>query len=178
MKLLACIALGLSIRLASAASSEPANVFIFPPRDVTSPAQIPRQIARQILLQRLGVDHGSLLDELPEGVEAETAVEYINKFGAKPLGLFAETDTSERTAAVVIIEGVTPADLKKFQKMMGSARNKPAFTIKDAPSSSATRYLLESDLGKGGLNCEAEKAFSHCWTQGVFVGSWDMKKAC
>ena len=174
MKLATSIALGFGLGLASAAASEPANVFLFPPRSTAAPEHIPRQIARQIFLQRLGVDHGSLLEDLPDGIDAETAVSYINSFGAMPPALFAEATSNKREGALVIIEGVLPEAMKAFQKRM-SPRT-AAFTIRDAPSTKATKQLLDVDLRQAGVNCVVEKTFTHCDVDGIFVGVYDALK--
>ncbi len=179
---------------AASASSEPAEVYIFranaeasSSRD-SAPPKVPRQIARQILLQRIGADHGSLLEDLPDGTDREQAVSYVRRFGKTPPSLFAETSSAGRplgepAQAMVVIEGVTSQHLKALRDALPESQRHAAFAVSDPPSAKANQRLLSIDLAQAGVarsNCEIQAVSnpfgSDCYSDGVFVGGYDLKK--
>ena len=167
----------------AAAAASHAEVYLFrshPPaasRDASSP-QLQRQLARLILLQRLGVD-GSFpasdeLSSLPED-----ALEYVNAYGHPETPLFSEAASAEPSQLLILLEGLEPSQVDKV--MQGRDR---AFLIDEAPNSAATRKLVESELGPAGVaesSCSFERAInplnSECWTTGSSsIIRYDVKK--
>ncbi len=179
---------------AASASREPAEVYIIRAHAETSPSlgspppQLPRQIARQILLQRIGADHDSLLGDLPNGLDQGQAVSYVRRYGKTRPSLFVETSAAGRplcepAQAVVVIEGVTSEHLKGLRDALPESQRHATFAVSDPPSAKANQRLLDVDVAQAGVarsECEIREVLNpfglNCYTDGVFVGGYDLKK--
>ncbi len=192
MKFVASITLAVVAGLAAAASPDPAEVYIIRAQPETSSRdaapQIPRQIARHILLQRIGADYDSLLSDLTDTVSQDQAVSYVRRFGKTAASLFFDTSSSGRpldepAQAVVVIEGVAAEHRKLLKDALPEARKQAAFVISDPPSTKANHNLLSIDVSQAGIarsDCKLQAVFnpfqSGCYSDGVFVAGYDLKK--
>ena len=191
MRLAAHAAVAALAGVAIAAVQDAAQVYIVrrePDAFSDSVPRLPRQIARQVLLQRIGADHDSLLDDLPAGIDQEAAVSYIKQLGVTPPPLFIETSSSGRPAdqpaqAVLLVEGLTRRDLESLQAAFSAAKRQASFIIRDPPSAKANRHLLDTDLGQAGAvtsECGLDNITPFhepsCFTDDVFVGTYDAQK--
>lgn len=158
--------------LATAATSEPAQVYILssnPPTASSSSSskpQIPRQVARHIFLQRLSGQ--TYFDDLPSSLSDDEALSYIAQYGKAPKPLFgdASSATIDPSQLLVLVEGV-PDDLAaKIPGFMEAQSFKPAFTITDAPSAKANEHLVDIELSDVSGSCDLKAAidpYDTCW---------------
>lgn len=156
--------------LATAATSEPAQVYILssnpPATHSSSQPQIPRQVARQIFLQRLSGQ--TRLDDLPNSITDDDALSYIAQYGKAPKSLFgdASSGTIDPSQLLVLLEGVPDDLVAKIPGFMEAQSFKPAFTIADAPSAKAHEHLLDIELSEVSGSCNLEAAidpYDNCW---------------
>lgn len=158
--------------LATAATSEPAQVYILssnPPATSSassSKPQVPRQVARHIFLQRLSGQ--TRLDDLPGSITDDETLSYIAQYGKAPKSLFgdASSGTIDPSQLFVLLEGV-PDDLAaKIPAFMEAQSFKPAFTIPDAPSAKANEHLVNIELSDISGSCDLKAAinpYDSCW---------------
>jgi len=188
MKLRGTFAIAAFAHLALCASDGAAQVYLIRSQhqgSSSSSPQVPRQIARQIILQRLGIDHDNLLGDLPDGVDAEGAVGYLQEYGRKLPSLFAETKRGPVDGAaqgLLIVEGVKPEHVKTFKASLPASRREPAFTVRDPPSTIAVRDLVDVEIQAAGIqhnSCKIRDVANiddaACWPAGVFAGSYDLR---
>lgn len=181
MRLLTGLAIAALSGLSVAASPEPAEVYILTAdRDSfaqTSTPQIPRQVARDILSQRLGNEPLSI--DLPDSVDEETSLSHILKYGSTPAPLF-EPQQRPKSQLVVVLEGATSEHAKSLRQQVSDSNFKQAFAVSDPPSASANRYLVDVDFKPFSLPCEPSLAInpvdSTCWTRGSLVVKYDALK--
>lgn len=179
----ASLALGWS----SSSQASPADVFMFPFPEAAAASketpQIPRQLARLILLQRLSADslRGSSISDVPksESLDVSQTVTYLNWFGARrprQKSLLVTDDPYARvepSQLVVLVEGVTADNAQPLRdaaaKLAGTGR--PAFTVTEPPASLAHGALRTELLGEGedwpAKKCSIELAINpfeeECW---------------
>lgn len=188
MKLLGSISTLLLAGVAAGATQNAADVYILDSHrsssSSSSPPAVPRQIARQILLQRLGADRDALLDDLPKGVDEDQAVSYITEYGKALPSLFGDSTAQTHAQAVVFLEGVTDKDAATIKSALAKSQISPSFTVADPPRSKAVQSLLDVDLPRHGVtpsSCGVGAASNPydpgCWSNDeTFVSSYDMKK--
>jgi len=188
MKLLGTAIIASLAGLALGAGNEAAQVYLLrsrPQSPSSRPAEVPRQIARHIIFQRLGVDHESLLGDLPDGVDAEVAVELLRDYGRKQPSLFAEVQPwpTEGTAqGVLIVEGVKPRHVKTLVASLPASMKQPAFVIRDPPSTKAVRDLVNVEVQSAGIStstCGIEDISNlydaKCWPSGAHLSLYDLE---
>ncbi|EON95954.1 putative arsenate reductase protein [Phaeoacremonium minimum UCRPA7] len=183
MRLLTGLAIAALSGLSVAASQEPAEVYILTAdRDSfaqTSPPQIPRQVARDILFQRLRSE--SSYSDLPDSTDEETSLSHILKYGSSPAPLFEE-QRPPRSQLVVILEGITSENAKSLRQQVSDSNFKQTFTISDPPSASANRQLVDVEFKAAGIAMPCEPSFAinpfdmTCWTTRSLVVKYDALK--
>lgn len=173
--------------LATAATSEPAQVYILssnPPATSSSSSkpQIPRQVARHIFLQRLSGQ--TRLDDVPNSMTDDDALSYIAQYGKAPKSLFGDAASKifDPSQLFVLLEGV-PDDLSaKIPGYMEAQSFKPAFTISDAPSAKANEHLVDIELSEISGSCDLEAAidpYNSCWGGKMSLAvKYDAIKVC
>lgn len=187
MKFLAGLAVAASLA-SSAASAAVASAPVYilsksrtASDDSTAPS-LPRQIARQILLQRLAAtDATSFFDTLPRHYDADDALSLLEQFGgdvANSNFLESEDSSTRNPEILVVVEGVTD---KHIAAIEGALSTTPAFTIADPPSQAANAKLFVDELAAGGIvahkNVPLTDTMSQdAWNNGVFVALYDVKQ--
>ncbi|PSR83401.1 hypothetical protein BD289DRAFT_506612 [Coniella lustricola] len=179
MRLLTSWAVAGLAGLASAAASEPADVYILSKSAPSSSSpQIPRQVARDIVLSRVGAQ--AKFGDLPNSISTEDALSYVSQYGKVAKGLFGtQAVGSVPSQLVVLIEGVTKSNAKPLKEEFESQGSKPAFTIADPPSAKANKYFLDRELASVAGSCDVATAvdpFSSCWTGLSLVVKYDAAK--
>lgn len=166
-----------------AAAHPKADAYIFrsgSPSQHDSPApQLPRQLARLILQQRLGVDkHFSSLNELSSLDNTDEAVSYINTLGRSEAPLFSESSSESPSQLLIILEGLEDGGIDDILPGV-----KKTFTIDEAPNSAATRKLIDGDFAPVGVresSCEFGRAINpldeNCWSGQSSIIRYDVKK--
>lgn len=165
--------------VASAAATELAEVYILSSTTSSSSSsipQIPRQVARQVFLQRLGAD--AQLNNLPETTSADEALSWIAEYGRAPKPLFgadvaSSTESIDPSQLLVVLEGINPALHKELKTKL---KVQPAFTVADAPSSKATKQLVDVDLSAYSASCKVEAVvnpYDKCWKGMSLVVKYD-----
>lgn len=163
--------------LATAAASPPAQVYILSSTGPTpSPkreAQIPRQVARHIFLQRLSGQTRLGDDDLPASLGDDEALSYIAQYGKAPRPLFGDDAASsspgtlEPSQLLVLIEdALDDIAAKKIPGFMAAQGFLPAFTIPDAPPAQANEHLVGTELAQFAGSCSLEAAanpYDDCW---------------
>lgn len=153
MKLLTSLLLPVFIGAASAVSD--ATVYLFQgkewPNSSNPPSLSPEQ-ARLVVAQRLGTSqyHGL-------GDASEATISYINKFGGSRGSLFQDAAGDKAAELVMIVEGASSKAAGPLLNAWSSF--KPAFTITEAPSMTATKRLvsdLRQQLGLDEQKCNVE----------------------
>lgn len=186
MKLVAGLVTAALAGLVAGVSQKSTEVFLLRSQpDSDSPAQVPVQITRQILLQRIGADHDRLA---AGGVDPGKSISYIQQYGKTSPGLFVETNGAGRPLGgpaqlVLIIEGVTKENAKPLEEALPTSRRRPTFAIRGPHSDSADAYLSETELTQAGIarsRCGIASAVNlfdnSCWNDGVFVGIYGPEK--
>lgn len=171
MRLLNGLAFAGLAGLATAAANEPAQVYILSsnPSAISSPSskpQLPRQVARNIFLQRLSGQ--TLLDDLPNSLTDDEALSYIAQYGKAPKALFggSSSGTIDPSQLLVLLEGVPDEIAAKIPGFMEAQSFKPAFTIADAPSAKANEHLVDIELSDISGSCDLKAAidpYDSCW---------------
>lgn len=185
MRLLSRLALAGLVSLASATASAkalPADVYIL--SNSQTPSSIPhthREIARHILLQRLGRE--SQLNDLPDGTSAEDALNHIARYGKAPTPLFAEDAASSASETpsqlLMVLEGVSDDTMASISKNLGRDGSELAFHVDDAPSSKANQHLVDVELSSIARSCDIAAAinpYDKCWNGMSLVVKYDVAK--
>ncbi|KAL1887766.1 hypothetical protein Sste5346_010005 [Sporothrix stenoceras] len=198
MKFLAGLAVAASLASSAAAAAASAPVYLLrskstssssPSTPSTSP-NLPRQIARQILLQRLDANDGSsFFDTLPRDFDPETALDLIEQFGNKATpALFVDgTDSSASSQPrelLIVVQGTKPEHVAALEAALPKENNKPAFSVADPPSEAANTRLFVDELAGEGIVAHTTTSVADAvadgapatWANGVFVGLYDVKK--
>ncbi|CAK7229150.1 hypothetical protein SEUCBS140593_007149 [Sporothrix eucalyptigena] len=198
MKFLAGLAVAASLASSVAAAAASAPVYLIrssstssstDAKDATTASpDLPRQIARQILLQRLHASDGSsFFDTLPRNYDPETALDLIQQFAGKTTPvLFADDDSKTRRPLelLVAIQGAKPEHAAALEAVLPKAFAKPAFSVADLPSEAANTRLFVDELSGEGIVAHQETSVTEAmaegvpesWANGVFVGLYDAKK--
>lgn len=201
MKFLAGLAAAASLASSAAAAvAASAPVYLLRSSSSSSPSSsqpsaadahaapvLPRQIARQVLLQRLGASDGSsFYGTLPRNWDPETALELIEQFGGKAASaLFAdETTAAQPREMLVVVQGAQPEHVAALEAALPAAFAQPAFFVADAPSEAANTRFFVDELADEGVVAQRHTSASDAvaagrpasWTKGVFVGFYDAKK--
>ncbi|CAK7269429.1 hypothetical protein SEPCBS57363_003595 [Sporothrix epigloea] len=150
---------------------------------------LPRQIARQIILQRLGANDGSsFYDTLPRNFKPENALDLIRQFGSKEKADFLmETESTANSSPrelLIVIQGVEPKHVAALEAALPSAFAKPALFVVDPPSEVANAGLFIDELAAEGINAHLDTSLVEAlavgvpetWYNGVFVDLFDAKK--
>lgn len=166
-----------------AAAHSNADGYLFrsgaPTHHQDSTPKLPRQLARLILQQRLGVDkHFSSLKELSSLPDIDEAISYINTLGRSEAPLFSENGKDSPSQLLIIIEGLEDGDMNDIAPTVNKA-----FAINDAPNSAAIRKLIEGEFGATGVresSCEFGRAINpldeNCWSGQSSIIRYDAKK--
>ncbi|OAA62887.1 hypothetical protein SPI_04427 [Niveomyces insectorum RCEF 264] len=158
----------------------------------SSVAGLPQQIVRQILLQRLRVDDdaATFLNTLPEGYDADTALNLLEHYGVATTPLFEPLSASGGAGRggrrphqlMVIVEGVTPEHVQRLESpgLLG-AYSEPSFAVADPPSRAAIELLFVGKLGNTGISVQRKRLdvsdLLASQTDGSpFVGVYDVQK--
>ncbi|CAM1504444.1 Fc.00g020350.m01.CDS01 [Cosmosporella sp. VM-42] len=177
------LSIGFSAALASfaAAAQQAAEVYILPPPTAASTSISP-SLARLVLLQRIApIGKGPSIHDIPDGADPEDVVSLMNKFGKTPVQLFEGKDHATPNQLVVMLEGMTEAQIKE----LGSAFEiQPAFTIANPPSAKAHDKLLKNDFYNAGITNENECSMEEvanpfekkCWNGKAAVAKYDVSK--
>ncbi|CAK7229989.1 hypothetical protein SBRCBS47491_007435 [Sporothrix bragantina] len=197
MKFLTGLAVAASLASSAAAAAASAPVYLI--RSASSTASstdstsaspdLPRQIVRQILLQRLDANDGSsFFDTLPRDFDPETALDLIRRFGGKMTpALFAESDNTaapQPRELLVVVQGAKPEHVAALEAALPSTFAKPAFSVADPPSEAANSRLFVDELAGEGITAHLDASIADAiaagvpesWANGVFVGLYDVKK--
>lgn len=151
-----------------AAAHPSAEAYLVPARDTSSPPAITPSLARLLLLQHLSPSgRGLSSNDIPNGVDSETAVSLITRFGKSTPPLFSDGDASEPSQLVLMLENMSEKDMKQLRKALNV---RPSFTISDPPSEKAHSELVELDFYNAGVangnKCTPQQVISKeesCW---------------
>lgn len=186
MRLLNGLALAGLAGLAVGATHEPAEVYILSSNQIqyyssTTPKapkdQLPRQLARDILFQRLLVD-----SPLCSDIVGDDTLQYISKYGRSSKPLFAQAAQEVAPSQlVVLVEGVTKDNVESLKEGMREKGHELAFTISDAPSAKANKYLVDDEFSAAGVSgsCDVAAAinpYDSCWNGMSLVVKYDIAK--
>lgn len=176
MRLLTSWAVAGLAGLASAATNEPADVYILSKSSAStsSSPQIPRQVARDIILSRVGAQ--ASFGDLPDTVSTDDALSYVLQYGKAPKPLLNLQGGAVPSQLVVLLEGVTKNNAETLKEGLGS---KPAFSIADPPSAEANKYFIGNELSSIAGSCDVAAAidpYSSCWNGLSLVVKYDMGK--
>ncbi|ROV99757.1 hypothetical protein VSDG_03030 [Cytospora chrysosperma] len=164
------------------ATHDPAEVYILTsnPSDYRSNGspkdQLPRQLARDILFQRLMVDN-----RLSSDIVGEKTLEYISKYGSTTKPLFGAEGIAP-SQLVVLLEGVTEDNVKPLKEAIyEEGHSEPAFRILDAPSAKANKHLVDVEFAATGTSgsCDAAAAvnpYGSCWSGMSLAVKYDVAK--
>jgi hypothetical protein len=178
------LTIGLSAALASfaAAAQQAAQVYILPTSaDFASSTTVSPSLARLILLQRLDTNgKGPSFRDVPDNADPEEFVSLINKYGKEPLKLFTEETPSSPGQLVVMLEGMTEAQIKDLGVALDM---EPAFSIPNPPSSAAHDNLVKNDFYNVGITndhtCSLDQVINlqkSCWSGDATVAKYDVSK--
>ncbi|KAI0190949.1 hypothetical protein EV127DRAFT_429384 [Xylaria flabelliformis] len=132
----------------------------------SNPPSIPNSLAEAILLQRL--NRPSVLGQIPQTLDEDEAVSYINEFATPPRPLFDSTDADEPRQLVIAFSGVTPDQHKQLKAAI--PRVPLAFT---APGLGRLPVKASSDCAFGpSINPKS----SQCWSGKTQYLHYDVKK--
>ncbi|KAF3764312.1 hypothetical protein M406DRAFT_291360 [Cryphonectria parasitica EP155] len=185
MRLLSRLAVAGLAGLAGAAASEPAEVYILSksnPSASSSNPQIPRHVARDIVISRVGGQTD--LGALPESITTDDALSYISQYGRPPKPLFGDAASSSAggvvpSQLVIMLEGIDENNAKNLRKALKSQGSKPAFTIADPPSAKANKDLVDIELSSVSGSCDITAVinpYDSCWDGLSLVVKYDVRK--
>jgi hypothetical protein len=188
MMLLNGLALAGLARLASsAATSEQAEVYILSSKNTAplsssrqEPPSLPRQLARDILFQRVTGD--LQLNDLSSTIVGDRVLSYFNQYGRSPRPLFgASSHDVSPSQLVVLLEGVTENNARTLREGLQKEEFLPAFKIEDAPSAGANKHLVDVEFAAGGVSgsCDISAAmdpYDSCWKGMSLVVKYDAAK--
>lgn len=129
----------------------------------------------QISRQRYGSD----LRDIPDSIDTQTAVDHIARFGKSPAPLFTQSETTDASQLVVLLEG---ADVEQSSQLKEKLGQHAAFTIADPPSAIANNHLMAlfGNMGVASTQqCELSAAINpfgeECWTGPSSVVKYDLR---
>ncbi|KAI0446411.1 hypothetical protein F4803DRAFT_14680 [Xylaria telfairii] len=130
---------------------------------------IPDSLAEAILLQRLSSpDRPSALGQIPQSLDEDEAISYINEFATPPRPLFDGADADEPKQLVIAFSGVTAAQHKQLKAAI--PRVPLAFT---APGLSRLPAKVSSGCAFGpSINPKSSK----CWSGKTQYLQYDVQK--
>lgn len=137
---------GLAVALAScaAASQQSADVYIVPCADASSPPAVTPSLARLLFLQRLASNgQGYLQHDIPNGIDPENAVSFLNRFGKSTPQLFSAGASNQPSQLVLMLDEMDGSHMKELRKALGVS---PSFQIANPPANKAHNDLIELDL--------------------------------
>lgn len=167
--------------LASAATTDPAEVYILSKTSTSSSSstpELPRPLAKQIFVQRLGGD--VQLAELGESSNMDELLSHIVQYGGAPKPLFGNAASATDVAPsqlLVVFEGITEENSQELRRQLKDQSSAPAFTIADAPSAQANARLIETELSSFAKDCDMGAAinpYDSCWDSTLAV-KYDLK---
>ncbi|KAH7634173.1 hypothetical protein B0T09DRAFT_404430 [Sordaria sp. MPI-SDFR-AT-0083] len=188
MRFLTSITVAALSGLAAAASQQSADVFILDSKQQQTSRELPRlpkEVVRHILLQRTSRhNYGSDLRDIPSSIDTEAAISSIAKYGKSPAPLFSQTETSDPSQLVVILEGITAENVQPLKESLAKSSQHAAFAISDPPSKVANDRLMSlfQNLGIAAPEqCDLASAINpvngDCWTGSSSVVKYDVKKS-
>ncbi|KAI0466611.1 hypothetical protein F4859DRAFT_496762 [Xylaria cf. heliscus] len=135
----------------------------------SNPPSIPNSLAEAILLQRLSSpDRPSALGQIPQSLDDDEAISYINQFATPPRPLFDSADADEPRQLVIAFSGVTSSQHKQLKAAI--PRVPLAFT---APGLGRLPAKVSSDCAFGpSINPKSSK----CWSGKTQYLQYDVKK--
>ncbi|KAK5632674.1 hypothetical protein RRF57_008388 [Xylaria bambusicola] len=162
--------------VATATDSAPQQAEVFmlrASRQTTSnPPSIPSSLAEAILLQRLSTpDKLFSLGQLPESLDEDEAISYINEFGKPPRPLFDVSDASEPKQLVIAFSGITP---KHREYLLHAISDVPlTFTtsgLGPLPAKVTSKCTIQQSVDP------KEGESSKCWSGNTQYLHYDLKK--
>ncbi|TLD11874.1 hypothetical protein PspLS_11327 [Pyricularia sp. CBS 133598] len=146
--------------------------------------RLPPQLVRHILLQRVstGDDHSSLSADLPDEIETDRALAYLNQYGREPRALFSgDKDDDRNPSMVLMLEGITEDNGRALRQGLKARKQALAFTVADTPSADATAELLQRDFSGLLSSCDefadlATPENDKCWSGRSLVAKYDVAK--
>ncbi|QPG95038.1 hypothetical protein C2857_007533 [Epichloe festucae Fl1] len=181
MKLIA----GLIAALAGCATAaqQSAEVYIVSRGDVSSPPAVTPSLARLLILQRLASNgQGFLQYDIPDGVDTEKAMSFLNRFGKSIPSLFSAGETTLPNQLVLMLDVMSDSHMKELRKALSIS---PSFTIADPPADRAHKELIELDLidklgVADGNKCSIQQIanpMENCWNgKSSVVAKYSMNK--
>ncbi|KAF2969974.1 hypothetical protein GQX73_g3607 [Xylaria multiplex] len=138
----------------------------------SNPPSIPNFLAEAILLQRLSSpDEPSALGQIPESLDEDEAISYINQFAKPPRPLFDSSDAKEPKQLVIAFSGVNP---KQYKQLKAAIPRVPlAFT---APGLSSLPAKASSDCAFGPSINPKNSESSKCWSGKTQYLQYDVTK--
>jgi len=188
MRLINRLAIAGLAGLASAATSDSAEVYILSKASTPSSSstpELPRQLAKEIFVQRLGGD--IQLADIGEISDIDEALSHIARYGGVPKPLFDQAASATDIPAsqlLVVFEGVTDENSQELKRQLRDQSSMPAFTIADVPSAPANARLIDTELSSFSNNCDMATAinpYSSCWggaLDGALAVKYDLKHVC
>lgn len=139
------------------------------PTTSSSTPSIPNSLAEAILLQRLSSpDRPSALGQIPQSLDENEAISYINEFATPPRPLFDNADADEPKQLVIALSGVNAAQYKQLKAAI--PRVPLAFT---APGLGRLAAKVSSDCAFGpSINPKSSK----CWSGKTQYLQYDVQK--
>lgn len=180
---------GLAGLASSAATHEQAEVYILsskhaasssPSSSTSAAPSLPRQLARDILFQRVTGD--LQLKDLSSTIVGDRVLSYFDQYGRSPRPLFgASSEDVSPSQLVVLLEGVTEENAKTLREGLQREDFAPAFKIEDAPSTKANKHLVDVEFAAGGVSgsCDIQAAinpYDSCWKGMSLVVKYDAAK--
>lgn len=180
MRLINRLAIAGLAGLASASTSDPAEIYILSKASTSSSStpQLSRQIAKEIFVQRLGGD--VQLSDLGDASNVDEALAHLTQYGKAPRALFGEAASATDVAPsqlLVVFEGVTEENSKDLRRQLKDQSSAPAFTVADAPSAQANARLIDVELSGFSKDCDMAAAinpYDSCWDS-VLAVKYDLK---
>ncbi|KAI3319748.1 hypothetical protein HD806DRAFT_508884 [Xylariaceae sp. AK1471] len=138
----------------------------------SNPPSIPNSLAEAILLQRLSSpDQPSALGQIPQALNEDEAIAYVNEFGKPSRPLFDSSSADEPRQLVIAFSGVTA---NQYKKLMAAVPRVPlAFT---APGLSRLPAKVSSDCAFGLSIDPKDSHSSRCWSGKTQYLQYDVTK--
>ncbi|KAI1353381.1 hypothetical protein F5Y01DRAFT_276920 [Xylaria sp. FL0043] len=138
----------------------------------SNPPSIPNSLAEAILLQRLSSpDAPSALGQIPESLDEDEAISYINEFAKPPRPLFDSSDAEEPKQLVIALSGITPKHHKQLKAAI--PRVPLAFTasgLGPLPAKVSSRCTFGPSINP------KESGSSKCWSGKTQYLHYDVSK--
>lgn len=181
------LTVGLAAALAgyAAAAQQAATVYQLSTQPSTSSKTTPSlspSLARLVLLQRLSsLRNSPSSKDFPNGVGSDEVVSTLRQFGKTVTPLFGEESKQEPSQLVLMLEDMTPKQIKEMGKAM---KIQPAYTIPTPPSASAHGDLVKFDFYNVGVTnehqCTVDEVVNpleeKCWSDKSTVAKYSVKK--